>query len=121
MKNIVVLFLALISVAFTSCQKENTDEMKGCEAHGRHSGDSITGPTRTPSQTPYYWASTLVQNIPPGNNSYQLGMDVVQWTGQHGATAYRCSTVCSGLLTQVLIQTYNYTSSYFRSWTGSSD
>jgi hypothetical protein len=121
MKKIVVLFFALISVALTSCRKENIDETKGCGTHEQHNGDTITGQTRAASQTPYYWANSLVTNILPQDNSYQLGMDLVQWTGQHGATAYRCSTVCSGLLTQVLIQTYNYTSAYFRTWTGSSD
>ena len=68
----------------------------------------------------YYWANLLVQNILPQNNTYNTSIDLVTWAGQNGATAYQCTTVCSGFLTKMLTQTYGYTSNYFQSWTGSS-
>ena len=117
MKKILLLLCLAISIA--SCKKENdADLTAGSETT---TTNRVAQSTVAANQTPFYWATNLIQNIPSTNNSYVLQMDVLTWTGEHGATAYRCSTVCSGFITQVLIQTYNYTSSYFNTWTGWSD
>lgn len=73
----------------------------------------------TANQTVYYWANLMVQNVLPQNNTYNTSVNLVTWAGQNGATAYQCTTVCSGFLTKILTQTYGYTSNYFQTWTGS--
>lgn len=73
-----------------------------------------------PNQSMYYWADLLLRNVAVANNSYNTTVDSVTWAGQDGARYYYAMTDCSGFLTKLLIKTYGYTSTYFRTWTGTS-
>jgi hypothetical protein len=73
------------------------------------------------NQSMYYWANLLVLNCDGQNTKYMLGVETVNWTGQNGATAYKCTTDCSGLVNRLFRQTYSYTSSSFNTWLGISD
>lgn len=74
----------------------------------------------TANNTPCYWADLLIQNVSEANNIYSTlnSGDLVSWAGVNGALTYNCKTDCSGLIKNLLKQTYGYTDTYFKSWTG---
>ena len=77
----------------------------------------------TANYTPCYWADLMIQYVTPANNIYSTlnSADIVTWAGVNGATLYYCKTDCSGLLKNLLKQTYGYTDAYFKTWTGTSN
>ncbi len=79
--------------------------------------------TAAANLTPCYWADLLIQNVADANNIYSTlnSGDLITWAGVNGATIYYCKTDCSGLLKNLLKQTYGYTDTYFRTWTGTSN
>lgn len=75
------------------------------------------------NQTTCYWADLLIQNVSNANNIYSNvnAEDLVTWAGINGALTYNCKTDCSGLIKNLLKQTYGYTDIYFKNWTGLSN
>ncbi len=73
--------------------------------------------------SPVYWADLMIQNITAANNIYSTlnSGDLVTWAGIKAATIYYCKTDCSGLLKNLLKQTYGYSDTYFKTWTGTSN
>ncbi|MFZ9660507.1 MAG: hypothetical protein ACO29O_01405 [Chitinophagaceae bacterium] len=114
--------LALVSVLFVSCEK--TDLQVRIEQNASALGqESVTLTAITANNTPYYWATAMIENVTVDNNIYSTvnADDVVTWSGVNGATQYYCKTDCSGLVTKLLKQTYGYTNTYFQNWTGTSN
>lgn len=103
-------FYLLILVLFVSCTKEGLELQNGAETSAVQ--------LKAANFTPYYWANLEIQNVTPANNNYVNGTGSMTWAGQNGATTYTCLTDCSGLINQLLTQTYGYSSAYFKTWTG---
>ena len=71
----------------------------------------------------YTWANYLVVNCTSSATTLYtntIANQIVTWKGEHGATAYRCTTDCSGLVNSLFTQQYGYTSSTFNTLWGSS-
>jgi hypothetical protein len=106
-------FLFIISVLSVSCEKNINPSIKeeNNEFNGELNSLVATG-------TPYSWAKLMIDSVTPANNIYVNNRDSITWAGWGGFSTYRCETDCSGLLTGLLKQSYGYTSSYFKTWTG---
>jgi len=118
--------LVTVNLVYVSCSKEEDPALQLQESSLPVSG--ITGDKYgsntvdvTANQTPQYWSDLMIANVTAPNNIYINNFDSVRWAGQAGATGYYCATDCSGLLTALLKQTYGYTSTYFKRWTGYSN
>jgi hypothetical protein len=128
MKNRVISrgkWLLLVAVVTGSllpgCQKVDLllpAEIRSAAANNA-SGETLSAAVAA-NQSPYYWSNLMITNVTPENNIYTTtnSLDSVRWTGVNGATSYFCRTDCSGLITQLLKQTYGYSDSYFQTWTG---
>lgn len=118
-----VILLALFGFTIAACSKEDQiipQSQDSIIERNSVVGAELKGPG-LPSVTAYdplYWVRLLVQNVQPASNFYNTQADSVTWTGQQYALAYFCSTDCSGLLTKLLKQSYGYSSTYFKTWTG---
>lgn len=105
----------------TSCSKEEeTIPSSKAVVSDRYLDTDCSGTllNRGAANDPLYWVRLLVQNIQPADNFYNTQADSVTWTGQQGAIAYYCSTDCSGMFTKLLKQSYGYSDTYFKTWTG---
>lgn len=109
-------FLFIISVLSVSCEKSINPAIpeENNEFNGEMNSLVATG-------TPYSWAKIMIDSVTAANNIYITSRDSVTWAGWGGFTSYRCETDCSGLLTNLLKQSYGYTNSFFSSWTGLSN
>lgn len=120
--NCILLLIAM----FVSCEKAPLPDMDSrpmdlSASSSSNPKNGIGNLPNTVAMTPHYWAASMVQNISTANNHYDTKANLLTWTGQNGATAYACSTDCSGLLTGLLKQSHGYNSTFFKNWTGKTD
>ncbi len=115
------LTIVLVVTLFFSCEKQEFYPLSSTNPDAESARLSSANSSALPNQSIYYWADLLVRNVLPANNVYDTSRDSVTWAGQNGARIYFSATVCSGFLTKLLIQTYGYSTSYFRTWTGSTN
>lgn len=124
MKQMLYCFILFVfSGAFIACEKEpiNSDEFMPM-VNNPEAGQPVKGfVAPTALNNPHYWVALMVQNITPATNFYDTKANLLTWTGQNGASSYACSTDCSGLLTGLLKQSYGYSATYIKNWTGKSD
>lgn len=119
--NWVLLLLWLSGSFMQSCRKADLLRPEEIIRPAANSlNEEILSATVTANQTPYYWSDRMIANVTPENNIYTTtnSLDSVRWAGVNGASSYFCRTDCSGLITQLLKQTYGYSDSYFQTWTG---
>jgi hypothetical protein len=67
-------------------------------------------------KTILYWGELLQKNTPADKTSYTHKAPVVKWKGIDGADEYECRTDCSGLINQLIKQTYNINDKTFNKW-----
>jgi hypothetical protein len=113
------MLVLLVAFLVIGCQKA---EITPAETQNL-SADSEKAATISAVKANYtlcYWADLLIQNVTNANNIYSTlnSDDLVTWAGVNGAKLYYCKTDCSGLLKNLMKQTYGYTDTYFRTWTG---
>lgn len=66
-----------------------------------------------------YWAEDIAANVTPDKNMYDSNPSYIYWPGVNGAGSYENRTKCASFITQVLMQSYGWTSSYFTTWMAS--
>lgn len=66
-----------------------------------------------------FWAEDIATNVTPDKNAYGSNPSYIHWLGINGFEAYENRTQCSSFITQVLMQSYGWTSSYFLNWMAS--
>ena len=122
MKTNAINRMTLLSALFFmiwSCTKDDTTlpayQDPSAALNVNSSSDLSESSLTTANYSPYYWSDLMIRNVTDPHNIYINGFDSVRWAGQNGATGYYCATDCSGLITALLKQTYNYTSAYFKS------
>jgi len=115
--------LLALSCAFTACEKEPLSTSENSQVNANPVVQQSIKGAVTPSAlyNPHYWVALMVQNITPATNYYDTKANLLTWTGQNGASGYACSTDCSGLLTGLFKQSYGYSNTYMKNWTGRSD
>ena len=116
------LLLLILTLIFSACQKEELSSTAPANLTASvEKAAKISAVTA--NFTPCYWADLMIQNVTDANNIYSNlnSADLVTWAGVNGATTYFCKTDCSGLVTKLLKQTYSYTDTYIKSWTGTSN
>jgi hypothetical protein len=123
-RSILLIAFLMMNVILHSCQKEDaamnkTVQLNAESASGNNSGSYVLDVVA--NQSPTYWSDQMIANVTDLNNIYINSFDSVRWAGQNGATGYYCATDCSGLLTALLKQSYGYTTTYFKKWTGYSN
>jgi hypothetical protein len=82
-------------------------------------GVGLTTTAQAASTSHLDWAMSVAINVTPANNAYGTKPAYVTWPGVAGATIYSNRSDCSSFITKVLQQAYGWTSTYFRTWTGS--
>jgi hypothetical protein len=83
-------------------------------------GVGLTSTARAASTSHLDWAMRVAIDVNPENNAYGTKPAYVTWPGIAGATIYSNRTDCSSFITKVMQQAYGWTSTYFKTWTGSS-
>ena len=66
-----------------------------------------------------YWASLEAANVAPQNNTYDSSPSYVHWAGVGGYSSYENRSKCASFLTSVLMQSYGWTSTDFKTWMSS--
>lgn len=117
------LRLVVVAAAFSlavACSKQEVLLQQEGQSFNGSMGPEITGAAVTANFSPFYWSGLMIANVSPVNNIYSNNnsTDSLSWSGVNGGTGYFCRTDCSGLITALYRQTYGYSSSYFKSWTG---
>lgn len=80
----------------------------------------ITSPAAAdPPPAHLLWAEDLVMNVDPALNTYGSGPNYAFWAGYSGAMEYENRNVCSTFLTNILKQSYGWTTTDIKWWTGS--
>lgn len=117
-KNIYLSYLIAFSLSLiiVSCQK---NELPAPDNNS--TAQDMAFSSLLANGTPYSWAQLMIDNVTVDNNIYITSRDSVTWAGWGGFSSYRCETDCSGLLTNLFKQSYGYTSTFFRTWTGLSN
>jgi hypothetical protein len=80
---------------------------------------AIATPVFATSTNPVGWADDLVLHITPDHNDYASNPNYIYWAGVNGAVNYENRTQCNSFLTNVLKQSYGWTSNTFKAWFGS--
>lgn len=83
-------------------------------------GVGLSGTAQAASTSHLDWAMSVAVNVTPENNTYGTKPAYVTWPGVAGATIFSNRTDCSSFITKVMQQAYGWTSTYFKTWTGSS-
>jgi cell wall-associated NlpC family hydrolase len=84
-------------------------------------GTTSIGAAESPAAaagTPLAWAERLAQETRPENTDYRHKNTQVSWAGVDGATLTISRTDCSGLINDVLQQSYGFGPDHFRQWLG---
>lgn len=66
-----------------------------------------------------YWADLVATNVAPQNNTYNSNPSYVHWSGVGGYSMYENRSKCSSFVTNVLMQSYGWTSTDFKTWMSS--
>ncbi|MBS1514963.1 MAG: hypothetical protein JSS63_08015 [Bacteroidetes bacterium] len=67
-------------------------------------------------KTILYWGEILQKNVSVDMTSYTHKTPIVKWKGVDGSDTYECRTDCSGLINQLIKQTYSISDKTFNKW-----
>ncbi len=111
----------LLAFLVCGCEKVEINPANKQNLNNSNEKSALISAVTTNNSTGY-WADLLIKNVTEANNIYSTlsSADIVTWAGVNAATLYYCKTDCSGLLKNLLKQTYGYTDAYIKTWTGTS-
>ncbi|MEQ1738784.1 MAG: hypothetical protein ABL884_02670 [Methyloglobulus sp.] len=66
-----------------------------------------------------FWALDVATNVSPEHNMYDSNPSYIHWPDVNGAVIHENRTKCSSFITNVLMQSYGWTSTDFRNWMSS--
>lgn len=66
-----------------------------------------------------FWAEDIALNVSPDLNRYASQPSYIHWPDANGNGTYENRTKCASFITQTLMQSYGWTSQYFRKWLSS--
>jgi hypothetical protein len=66
-----------------------------------------------------FWAEDIAAKVTPDKNMYDTNPSYIHWPDVNGVGVYENRTKCAPFITQVLMQAYGWTSTYFRNWMSS--
>lgn len=79
----------------------------------------LTSTARAADPEHLYWAEDIAANVTPDKNMYDSNPSYIHWPDVNGVGAYENHTKCASFITQVLMQSYGWTSTYFTNWMAS--
>jgi hypothetical protein len=79
----------------------------------------LVGTAKAASPQHLFWAQDIATHVSPDNNVYGTSPNYIHWPDANGVGSYENHTQCSSFITQVLMQSYGWSSTYFRNWMAS--
>jgi hypothetical protein len=79
----------------------------------------LAGTAKAADPQHLFWAKDIATNVTPELNMYDSNPSYIRWPDANGVGAYENRTKCASFITQVLMQSYGWTSAYFRNWMAS--
>ena len=79
----------------------------------------LVGSAKAADPQHLFWAEDIATNVAPEFNMYDSNPSYVHWPSVNGAVIHENRTKCSSFITQILMQSYGWTSTDFRNWMSS--